>query len=916
MNRRCCEPRTRSAWNWEVLAIALMAWIPLTCAGADDVSQPYGLDVRTEWNSSRVVGSPEPPLPYVAVKTLSAINLERPIYAKREPNGNRLFVIQLGAEKEKRTKILSVEDRPDASQAPLLIEIPERVVYGLEFHPAYKSNGFVYLFSNGPTGQSERKNRISRYTVTRDAQSVITCATDSEFIVIEWRSMGHDGGDLVFGHDGMLYITSGDGTSDSDAWLSAQDVTNLLGGVLRIDVDHPTAERPYSIPSDNPFLHIPNARGELWAIGLRNPWRMTADAKTGQIWVGSNGQDLWEFVHLLGRGENYGWSVYEGSHPFYIHRELGPGKLTVPTFEHHHTESRSLTGGVVYDGDRLPELNGAYVYGDYSTGKIWAGRHDGTKVTWHREIADTALQIAGFSNSHQGELLVVDHAGGIYKMEVNPASVRPSEIPKFPTKLSDTGIFESVSEHRAAPGVIPYSVNSPAWNDGATAERFMAIPGKEKIEYADSRGWKFPDGSVLAQTLSMDVAENGAVTKRRIETRILVRQQGEWAGYSYQWNPQQDEAVLVQSQGDSSLLNVALDGRTAEKLQWRFPGRAECMSCHSRAVNYTLGTTTLQMNRTHDYGSIRDNQLRTLAHIGLFAAPLPKPADELKKLIDPHDASLALDSRAKAYLHTNCSSCHVSAGGGNARMELEFTTELDRMEVLSKFPQHDTFGISQPMIVAPGEPDRSVMLARLTRRGRGQMPPLVSNRIDVKGVELIRQWMASMKSDRKFVKDWTFADIKDHLPKTSSGRSFERGEEVIKKAGCGQCHRIQDEIAGIGPNLTGLASRMKVDEIVTSIVSPSATIADKYAQTIISTADGQVVQGRVELETDDSLVLRGSDSFAVPRTIQKTDIEQRSLSKVSMMPVGTINHLELDEILDLIAYLIADGNRDHAAFKK
>ncbi len=915
MNCRCRVLRLRTKLTGVVLTVVLMNWLAVTGA-SDEAAQPYGLQIRTEWKSSRVVGSPEPPLPYMAVKTFSAIKWERPIYAKREPGSSKLFVIQQGAEREKLTRILTVEDRADATETKLLIEVPERVVYGLEFHPAYEKNGFVYLFGNGPTGQSERKNRISRFTVKHDSESVITCSADSELVIIEWRSMGHDGGDLVFGHDGMLYVTSGDGTSDSDAWLSAQDVTNLLGGVLRIDVEHPTADRQYSIPPDNPFLHIPNARGELWAIGLRNPWRMTVDAKTGQIWVGSNGQDLWEYVNLLGRGENYGWSVYEGSHPFYVHRELGPGKLTVPTFEHHHTESRSLTGGVVYYGDRLPELNGAYVYGDYSTGKIWAGRHDGTKVTWHREIADTALQIAGFSNSHQGELLVVDHTGGIYKMEVNPASLRPSENPKFPTKLSETGIFESVSEHRVAPGVMSYSVISPAWNDGATAQRFMAIPGTEKIEYADNRGWKFPDGSVLVQTLSMDIIADEGASKRRIETRLLVRQQGEWAGYSYRWNSQQDDAILVPTEGDNSLLNVASDGKTSEKQPWRFPGRAECMSCHSRAVNYTLGTTTVQMNRTHDYGGISDNQLRTLEHIGLFTAPLSKPADERKKLVDPHDGTLPLESRAKAYLHTNCSSCHVSAGGGNARMELEFVTALDRMEIVSQFPQHDTFGITQPMIIAPGQPDRSVMLARLTRRGRGQMPPLVSNRADVKGVELIKQWVASMQSDRKFVKEWTIADIKDHLPKTAAGRSFERGAELIKKAGCGQCHRIQDEIAGIGPNLSGLASRMKVEEILTNIVTPSATITEKYAQTIIATTDGQVLQGRVESESDDSLVLRGSESFAVPITVKKADIEQRSLSKVSAMPVGTINHLELDEILDLIAYLVADGNREHAAFKK
>ena len=129
---------------------------------------------------------------------------------------------------------------------------------------------------------------------------------------------------MAFGHDGMLYITTGDGTSDSDTWNSGQTLDDLLGSVLRIDVDRRDGERPYAVPPDNPFVDTPGARPEIWAYGLRNPWRMGVDPKTGQIWVGNNGQDLWETAYLIRRGENYGWSVYEGSHPFYLERKRGP----------------------------------------------------------------------------------------------------------------------------------------------------------------------------------------------------------------------------------------------------------------------------------------------------------------------------------------------------------------------------------------------------------------------------------------------------------------------------------------------------------------------------------------------------------------------------------------------------------------
>ena len=190
------------------------------------------------------------------------------------------------------------------------------------------------------------------------------------------------------------------------------------------------------MPRDNPFVGLKNARPEIWAYGLRNPWRMTIDDKTGQIWAGNNGQDLWETAHLW-RGENYGWSVYEGSHPFYLNRKLGPTHPVLPTIEHSHSEARSLTGGVVYYGDPFSELNGVYVYGDYSTGTIWGGRHDGSRLSWHQELAHTQLQIAAFGVNHHGELLIVDHTGGIYRLARLPSRVQcrnsqhASAIPGF-----------------------------------------------------------------------------------------------------------------------------------------------------------------------------------------------------------------------------------------------------------------------------------------------------------------------------------------------------------------------------------------------------------------------------------------------------------------------------------------------------
>src|SRR5262249_22920486 len=184
----------------------------------------------------------------------------------------------------------------------------------------------------------------------------------SALTIIEWDSNGHNGGDLAFGLDGMLYVSSGDGTSDSDTNLTGQDLTKLLAKVLRIDVDHPAPGQAYAVPPDNPFVKTPGARPETWAMGFRNPWRLTIDKKTGDLWVGNNGQDLWEQAYLVERGANYGWSVMEGSHPFYLNRKAGPTPFARPIVEHPHSEMRSLTGGIVYYGSKLPQLRGAHMY--------------------------------------------------------------------------------------------------------------------------------------------------------------------------------------------------------------------------------------------------------------------------------------------------------------------------------------------------------------------------------------------------------------------------------------------------------------------------------------------------------------------------------------------------------------------------
>jgi uncharacterized repeat protein (TIGR03806 family) len=551
------------------------------------------------------------------------------------------------------------------------------------------------------------------------------------------------------------------------------------------------------------------------------------------------------------------------------------------------------------------ELSGAYIYGDNSSGRIWGMKHDGERVIWHRELADTALQIAAFQVDRRGELLIADYGGGINRLVPSPKSKNTGP---FPTLLSQTGLYTSTRALQVEPSLIPYSVNAPGWTDGAHADRFMAVPNDGRVGFNSGSAWAFPDGTALVQTLSLDRRADDASTQFRVETRVLLKQQGEWAGYSYRWNAAQTDAALVPKNGEDAELSLGpgSEGGHPMAWKWRFPSRSECMACHSRAANFVLGATGSQLNKDHIYNGVRDNQLRALDHIGFFVAALPKAPKELEKLIDPRDESQDLEQRARTYLHVNCSVCHVEAGGGNARMQLALGTPRDKMELLGARPQHDTFGIDNAMLVAAGAPERSVLLHRLSQRGRGQMPPLVTNHVDGGAVKLFRAWIAGMKPEQAFVREWRMEDLLPLIGQTGSGRSIDAGRKAFRDTGCNQCHRIEGEGGSVGPDLTGVASRLAGRDLLESILVPSKVIADEYATFLIETGDGSVVSGRIEREDDRVLVLRASSSDQTV-TIQKADIRGRRRSDQSNMPGGIVNVLRKEQVLDLLAYLLSES---------
>ena len=742
--------------------------------------------------TSKVVGSPDPSLPYRVERAWPELKISQPVGVRNEPGSQRLLVITPKA-------LLRTTNEPASGELETLLEL-KSAAYSIAFHPEFATDGFMYLGHNGAIEEREGKwCQITRYTLEREAPFRLD--PDSALQILEWESNGHNGAAVAFGTDGMLYVTSGDGTSDSDTNLTGQRTDLLLAKVLRIDVDHPQKDRPYSIPPDNPYVGRDGFRPETWAYGFRNPWRMSIDPTNGNVWVGNNGQDLWEQVYLVERGANYGWSVFEGGHLFYAERELGPTPVLKPIFDHPHSEARSLTGGVVYFGSKLPDLHGAYIYGDYSTGKIWAAKHDGTKLLWHREIADSTLSITDFALDGNGELLIADYQsgdkGGLYRLVRNDD--RPPSEP-FPRKLSESGLFASVAGHQMADGVIPYDVNAPLWSDGSVKQRFLALPptmkkGKESVPTVISRpehgAWSLPEKTVLVKSFALEMDEDNRDSRRWIETRFLTKQQNEWVGYSYAWNADQTDATLVDKGGRDQdfVINTQSGPRTHK---WRYPSRAECMVCHSRAARFVLGVSSRQLNRDFHYmdGAV-DNQLVVFEQLGLLGkhnwksdvtrhlqneleeqgiAPeeakkqvaelmatrnqrgvpgnqelLSLNPEHLPRFADPYDDAADLEERARAYLHANCAQCHLPAGGGNSQFDIRFQTELTKAKLIDEEPLHHRFGLANPRLIAPGEPARSVLLHRMSHRGRGQMPQLATNIVDQQAVELIRQWIGEMQ---------------------------------------------------------------------------------------------------------------------------------------------------------------------------
>jgi uncharacterized repeat protein (TIGR03806 family) len=725
----------------------IMAAGGMTSALAADSSdeRPYGIEKRVPWTTSRVTGSPEPPPPYRTQRVWPALTFNEPVEMTVMPGTDRLAVL------ERLGKLYLIADNPASAERELLFDLsrlPEfRQAFGIVFHPDFPANGYVYLCFACTEGDP-RGTKVSRFTMSREHPYTINA--ESETVILRWFSGGHNGGCLRFGPDGCLYITTGDGSSPvpPDQQDTGQDISDLLASVLRIDVDHPQGDRRYTVPDDNPFVGTENARPEVWAYGFRNPWKMAFDSLTGELWVGDVGWEMWEMIDRVERGGNYGWSLVEGPQPVRPEATPGPTPVIPPIVSHSHTESRSITGGIVYRGSELPNLVGAYVYGDYVTGKIWSLRTEKGKLSSVGELVDADFQIIAFATGRHEEMYIVGYDGTIHELIANADSRANQD---FPQRLSDTGLFASVPERTPAPGVVPYSINAEPWSDGARAERMLAVPGaatlgvhaEQGIWFGNVKGqWAYPSDTVFVKTLSLPLAAADGVVWRPLETQLLHRDGDTWRAYAYAWNDAGTDATLVPAEGMSRTCNVAdpeWPGGVRQQT-WRIASRTECIVCHTTRAGSIHGFKPEQLDRLHDYGAVSDNQLRTYVHIGLID-PTTQPVEPFPPL---WDETGDLYDRGRTYLHVNCGHCHFPGGGGTATFDLRQHLPLAEMRLIDQRPSQGAFGIPSAKVVAPGDPYHSVLLYRMAKLGGGRMPHAGSTVVDEEGIRLLRDWIAAL----------------------------------------------------------------------------------------------------------------------------------------------------------------------------
>jgi uncharacterized repeat protein (TIGR03806 family) len=726
---------------------------------------------------------------YVLKDAFPNLQFNSPIAAVTPPGEtNRLFVV------ERAGRIIEIADLQNPT-ANVFMDISDHVasdwenkkvegLTSLAFHPDYAHNGrfFVTYTTTSTTALgSGNHNRLSEFHVSRSPhlgapQSEVPLITQFD------RGDGHNFNCVAFGPDGYLYMSTGDegdGGNGDDFHNSQKIDGNFFSGILRIDVDkragnlqpnaHPAINSgTYLVPADNPWVGAtsfdnlpvnPQAvRTEFYAVGLRNPWRFSFDPLTQEIYEGDVGQHKREEINIIEKGGNYGWSFREGT-------VVGPKgepppdlDLRAPIVEYPTGfgpfEGYSVTGGVVYRGQRIPSLYGAYIFADYVSGNIWSVKYENGQANDWRQLLTSTNGIASFGyDPANSDVLVIGHTSGkIYRLDY----IGIDDGGDIPQTLADTGIFKDTPNLTLKDGFIGYDVNTPFWSDGALKRRWFAMLRSGNIEEGPNGTWTFPDGTIWVKHFDLELKTGDPSSRKRVETRVLVKNSKGVYGVTYRWAGSTENAALVPPEGMTDTFNISENGKT-RSLTWKYPSRQECLTCHTPAGGYALGFNLAQLNGDFNYGSLTTNQLWAITDAGYFSKP-PTNYSLLPSYASVDDQTVSREYRVRSYLAVNCAYCHQPGGTGRSKWDGRGNVDLWHTGLING-ELNDSRGNPAARVVVPGDISNSMLHQRIVEGGTYHMPPLGSASIDAQFEALLSGWIREDVPKAKTFEDWQTANF-------------------------------------------------------------------------------------------------------------------------------------------------------------
>ena len=778
------------------LLILVLLWGGLSSYSYEKWSDPYGLTVNEPVMPFLAgVFSAQPPSlsNWDAVEAYPNLTFTDPLAMVQTPDGTGFYI---GG---KTGYIWKISNDSTTSTKTAVLNISAKVFPGEDsglinfaLHPKFDQDScyvyVMYRFHPDPEDQDpcgKAIERLSRFTKLKNSDFF---DHNSELVLLQQYDPQclHMGGGMFFGDDGFLYFTIGDGGGQNDVFNSSQQIDQrLYGGMFRIDVDrdparsHPIRRHPtdlpgipsgfptafsgdYYIPNDNPWQDpAGQILEEFYALGFRSPHRAAYDPLEDKIYVGDVGGFEREEISEIKKGGNYEWPYREGdiagprAQPDPL---IGTGYGPIHVYD--HTVGNAIIMGMLYRGSRWPGLQGKLIFGDHNQRKVWSLDLADQNVELLTQLAESGTApkngISSFATDTQGEIYILklegeeDPGGKIYKLIEQGESA-----PEPPSLLSQTGAFANLADLTPAPGLVPYTVNSPLWSDGAVKYRWIALPNdgnrntlEEKIRFSPIDDWQFPEGTVFIKHFALPVDATDPTALRHLETRFFVIAENEEAyGVTYRWRADQSDADLLTSTA-TDVIELRNEEGCLTYQVWEYPSRSQCMTCHNENAKHVLGVDTWQLNGDFTYPNtgVTDNQLRTWNHLNMFRTIINEnDIPNYMQAVSLEHPTASLEQKMASYWDNNCSHCHRSGGvEGVFDARFNISTSAKKMIGFEGVSHNTPLG---GKIIIPGDTINSQLFIRDNATGSLAMPPLARNVVHREYMDLLQQYIMGLDAD-------------------------------------------------------------------------------------------------------------------------------------------------------------------------